>query len=110
MKQYVIDELRPDEIAKILAYLQNHCEQGGLQNIFWIEIPEEILSKTQAGHGACGPHCAAVELHSDKVVFEFLIRGRKKIRCECVGYATPSQREFIMDFADNLLNTALSDA
>lgn len=110
MKQYVIDELKPEEVAKILSYLENHCDQGGLQNIFWLEIPENMLSGVQAGHTSCGPHCSAVEVHSDKVIFELLVRGRKKIRCECVGYATPSQRDFIIDFADTLLITALSDA
>ncbi len=110
MKQYVIDELQPGEIAKIVAYLENHCDQGGLQNIFWLEIPRDILTAVQAGHDSCGPHCSAVEVHSDKVVFELLVRGRKRIRCECVGYATRPQRDFIIDFADNLFYTALSDA
>ncbi len=110
MKQYVIDELRPDEIAKVVSYLENHCDQGGLQNIFWLEIPKEMLSGVQAIHASCGPHCSAVEVHSDRVIFELLVRGRKKIRCECVSYANRPQRDYIIDFADNLLNTVLSDA
>ena len=31
---------------------------------------------------------------------ELLVRARGKIRCSCVSYATPAQREYIVDYLD----------
>jgi hypothetical protein len=39
----------------------------------------------------------------DFVRFEFLIRSRETMRCACIGYATRVQRDFILAFADRLV-------
>ena len=39
----------------------------------------------------------------DFVRFEFLIRSRETMRCTCIGYATRQQRDFILAFADRLV-------
>ena len=35
--------------------------------------------------------------------FEFLIRSREKMRCTCIDYATRQQRDFILAYADRLV-------
>jgi len=37
------------------------------------------------------------------VRFEFLIRSEKTMRCPCIAYATRQQRDFILAFADRLV-------
>ena len=37
------------------------------------------------------------------VRFEFLIRSDQTMRCACIGYATRQQRDFILDYADRLV-------
>ncbi|HID98069.1 MAG TPA: hypothetical protein EYP57_07775 [Thermodesulfobacteriaceae bacterium] len=104
MRQYVIDELRPAELDRIKDYLDNYCERSDIGSIFWLRIPDDMLTSVQSGHVDCRPHYAAVELGDRFVNFEMLIRSREKIRCNCVAFATPEQRDFILSFADAMLD------
>ncbi len=104
MRQYVVDELRADEVEKIKEYLDEHCDLSDMVGLYWLKIPDDILSQTQYEHKNCQPHCAAIELGNKWVKFEMLVRSRQKIRCECVCYATPQQRTFLLSFVDNLLD------
>lgn len=103
MRQYMIDELRQEELNRIKNYLEFNCEASELDGLYWLHIPENYLNKTQLEHKACMPYSAAIELGGSWVKFEMLIRSRKKIRCNCVALATNEQRQFILEFADRLL-------
>ncbi len=103
MRQYVIDELGKDAIERIRNYLEGHCEASGLNNIFWLQMPDDILSPEQYAHKACQPHCAGIEIGDKFVSFEMLIRSRNSLKCNCISYATPQQRQFILSFADRLI-------
>jgi hypothetical protein len=103
MRQYMVDELRQEELDRIRNYLDLNCEPSGLGGLYWLHIPEACLSKTQLEHKTCMPFCAAIETGGSWVKFEMLIRSRKKIRCDCVAFATSGQRQFILEFADRLL-------
>ncbi len=103
MQQYVVDELRENEIQRILAYLEKNCEKSELDNLFWLTLPDDILTPIQYQHRDCSPFCIGIEVNEDKVIFEMLVRSRKKLRCNCISYATGQQRQFILNFADILL-------
>ena len=103
MRQYVVDELRADEVEKIKEYLDKCCDLSDMVGLYWLKIPDDILSPTQYEHKSCRPHCAAIELGDKWVKFEMLIRSRQKIRCECVSYATIQQRTFLLSFVDKLM-------
>ncbi|MDD3553970.1 MAG: hypothetical protein PHC35_05560 [Deltaproteobacteria bacterium] len=104
MRQYVIDELRPSEIDRIRTYLAKHCEMSDLDDFYWLLLPEDTLSEVQKGHVAsCGPFGVGVQIGRDRLVIEFLVRSRKKIRCNCIAFANHSQRDFILAFADELV-------
>ena len=45
----------------------------------------------------------AVNLTRKQVAFELLIRSSQVLRCNCIGYATPKQRDHILHFADDML-------
>lgn len=106
MRQYVIDELRPEEVARIKTYLDEHCEASDLGGLYWLGLPDDLLSPRQYEHVDCKPHCLAVELGDRWVKFEMLVRSRQRIRCSCVALATQQQRTFLLKFADHLLETA----
>ncbi len=105
MKQYVIDQLRETDHKLIHEYLQKHGETTSLREIFWISLPEELYSATQKEHKACHPYYFAVNLSWTQAAFEFLIRSRQIMRCACIGYASREQRDHIMGFADDMLET-----
>ena len=48
MKQYVIDELRPEDHKKIKAYLEENFGPASVAGIYWIPLAEDMLSIWQS--------------------------------------------------------------
>jgi hypothetical protein len=103
MRQYLLDEISKTDIPRIRDYLSSHAQASGLADIWWVNINTDLLSPGQFEHRNCAPFRFAVELGGDFVRFEFLIRSQKTLRCSCIDYATRQQRDFIMAFADRLV-------
>ena len=103
MRQYLLDEIRRPDISRIRDYLHEHAQPSGLEGIWWVELADDLLSDTQQSHPQCRPFIFGIELGKDFLKFEFLIRSRQTMRCPCIGYATRGQRDFILAFADRLV-------
>jgi hypothetical protein len=103
MRQYQLDEIAKPDIPRIREYLNAHAEASRLNDIWWVDVPEDLLSPEQFEHRDCRPFRFAVELGDDFVRLEFLIRSQQTMRCACIGYATRQQRDFILAFADRLV-------
>ena len=107
MKQYVIDELRPDDYKKIKDYLEEHFGPSTVDGIYWIPLDEDLLSEVQAEHAECRPFYFAIDLEPNLMACEFLIRTRTKVRCSCIRYATERQRNWIVQFADTVFENLM---
>jgi len=105
MKQYVIDELRPEDYQSVKAYLEENFSSSDMDGIYWIQLDQTILSKTQTEHADCQPFYFAVDLESNLVAFELLIRTKKRIRCDCMSYASEKQRNWLIRLADSIFDT-----
>jgi hypothetical protein len=103
MRQYILDEISRGDIPRIRDYLKEHAIASGLEDIWWVDLQEDLLSPQQFDHQECRPFRFAVEVGENFVRFEFLIRSRQTMRCACIGYATRQQRDFILAFADRLV-------
>jgi hypothetical protein len=103
MRQYQLDEIARKDIPRVREYLHEHAVAAGLEDIWWVDLPEDLLSPEQFEHRDCRPFRFAVELGDNFVRFEFLIRSLQTMRCSCIGYATRVQRDFILAFADRLV-------
>lgn len=103
MRGYLIDELSPSKIEEIREFLGEHAIGSSLDQIFWVRIPDDLLSEIQFQHSKCKPHVFAVELGQDWVKLELFVRTLKSLRCECPGYCTGQQRNFILNFADGMI-------
>ena len=103
MKQYVIDQLRESDYEKILGFLQKNADASEFDDIFWLMLPTELYSDTQMEHQQCRPFCSAVNLSIKQVDFELLIRSRKILRCSCIHYADKKQMDYIISYADRML-------
>jgi hypothetical protein len=103
MKQYVIDQLRETDYEQILEFLNERADKTALDGMYWVNLPEHLHSSIQREHTQCRPHYFAVNLDYRRVAFELLIRSRRIIRCNCISYATPEQREYILGYADDML-------
>ena len=103
MKQYVIDGLRPQDYTKLQDYLDEHFEVSPLGGIYWIELPIDILTPMQKEHKDCKPHVFALVLENDSLSAELLVRIKTSIKCDCMGYATQKQREWVIQKMDLIL-------
>ena len=74
-----------------------------MEGLYWIELPQDILSETQKNHNDCAPYCLGVELENRCVRFELLVRSNTNLHCDCIAHATSQQRQFVLDFVDTML-------
>lgn len=103
MKQYLIDELRPEDHRLIKAHLDQHYASAALEGIYRVMLAPGQLTATQAAHDTCKPHFMALELHPDRLACELLVRSATRIRCDCIAYATETQRDWLMAKIDGML-------
>jgi hypothetical protein len=99
----MLDEIARSDLPRVREYLNERAAASSLADIWWVDLPEDLLSPEQFGHQQCRPFRFAVELGENFVRFEFLIRSREKMRCTCIDYATRPQRDFILGYADRLV-------
>lgn len=103
MKQYVIDGLSLKDYTALKAYLDEHLETAPIGGIYWLELEETLLTPLQASHRECYPHVFALMLEEPYLSCELLVRIKNNIKCECMGYATKDQRDWLVNWTDALL-------
>ena len=103
MRSYLIDELNALDIEKIVSFLNENATHSKLDRLYWVRIPEDLLSGVQFEHRDCQPHAFAVEVGNDWVKLEFFIRSMKKMQCTCPAYCTGQQQKFVINFALQML-------
>ncbi len=102
MKQYVLDELRPEDHEKIKAFLEARYAVSGFADLYWVPVAEALLNETQRAHHECGPFYMALELFADRLVCELLVRARQRIHCLCIQYADEAQRNWLIKLIDDM--------
>ena len=105
MKHYRIDELRPNDLEKLKAHLDEQYGPCQVEDLYWVPLEDHLLDEVQKTHSGCQPFCFAVELGPNEIAFELLIRTRNRVRCDCIRYANPVQRDYIIQFADAIFKT-----
>ncbi len=100
MKQYVIDELRPQDYHKIKEYLDKAHGRAELGGIYWVPLAAARLTDIQQQHTDCQPFFFAIDLQEDRLALELLVRTKNRVRCTCIGYAAQDQRTWMMDRVD----------
>lgn len=100
MKQYVIDEIRPEDHHKIKQYLDASYGPVEMGGVYWVPLTAEVLTEIQHTHTDCQPFYFAIELEEKRLALELLVRTKNRIRCVCIGYASSEQRIWIMEVVD----------
>ncbi len=104
MKQYVVDQLSRDDIGKLKPYLDAHLHRPTVEGIYWLILESDQLNAEQQAHPDCGAFYVAVELESDRLVCELLVRSSKRIRCSCIQYADAEQSCWVIGIVDAILD------
>lgn len=105
MKQYVIDELRPEDHQRIKDYLDAHFGQAEMETLYWIPLEPSLYSTDQRKHADCHPLYLAVQLTPASITVELLIRTKNRIRCDCMRYADEAQMKWAIGFVDAIFET-----
>jgi hypothetical protein len=100
MKQYVIDELRPEDYQKIKAYLDANFSVAGFEGLYWLPLDEAAYEGAQAEHADCQPFYFALELTPERLACELLVRTNNRMKCECIRYATTDQIDWLIRSVD----------
>lgn len=100
MKQYVIDEIRFHDYEKLKAYFDKNVGVSSMEGVYWIELNEDMLTDVQKAHTDCKPFYMAIELEETRLSGELLVRTQNRIRCDCIHYATPEQRNYFIAVID----------
>ncbi|MEJ2158546.1 MAG: hypothetical protein P8X96_24745 [Desulfobacteraceae bacterium] len=100
MKQYVIDELRPDDYRKIKEYLDANFSVDGYEGLYWLLLDETAYADVQKDHTDCQPFYFALELTSRQLACELLVRTNNQMKCKCIRYATADQINWLVRSLD----------
>lgn len=104
MRSVVLDELRPPDVEAIRERLAKTLTASRLPDVFWLELPPDLLTPEQTAHkDRCGPFRAALILEEGGLHLELLVRSHASLHCTCTGYATKAQRDFLLSFLDRLV-------
>ena len=81
MRWYGIDDITEEDTAKLAATLTEMELTSGMDGLFWLPVPAEMLSPVQQEHvESCGPHVMGLEVEENFVRLELLVRARSRMR------------------------------
>ncbi|MGE9986049.1 hypothetical protein [Desulfovibrio sp. SGI.169] len=104
MRWYVVDDLSAGETARLAQALRDMEFSSGVDSLYWLPVPENLLSPVQRKHAVdCGPHALGLELEEHSLRLELLVRARGRLRCDCVHYAGPELRARMIAYLDQLM-------
>jgi hypothetical protein len=104
MKQYVIDELRPEDCRKIKGYLDNHFGPPDMGEIYWVPLDVSLYTKEQKAHTRCHPLYLVIHLEPASLAAELLVRTRNRVRCDCIRYVNEEQMNWFISFVDSIFS------
>ena len=104
MKQYLIDEIRLQDLGKLKAYLDDTFGESGIDGLYWLPLDEACFNDVQRDHEACAPFFMALELGEDRLSAELLVRTRSRVRCDCMHYADERQRSWLVQTVDAIFD------
>lgn len=90
-------------MRKIRGYLLEHARPSEIEDLFWLEIPGDLLSATQIDHGDCRPHVFAVEVGESWVKAEVFVRSMQTMRCDCQQYGTEEQIHYLIRWMQSMI-------
>ncbi len=103
MRSIVFDELPSADLDKLAGHLAANCRTSALPEVFWLDLPPDLLTAEQSAHQDCGPQRVALILENDSLRCELLVRSRSSLRCSCTAYANQEQRRYLLEFLDRLV-------
>lgn len=104
MRYYLVDEISEPDMQKLRKHLNNTAIKSGLDDMYWVELPGEFLTRTQADHASCRPHVFGLELGKSYLKAELFVRNRNHFGCSCQQYCDDRQSGYVINLISNMIN------
>lgn len=109
MRSLVFDELMEPEIKAVLDFLDREAVSSGLENLYWLPLPQDLWNPAQVQAAEAGgedwsdseSYRTAIEVGPDWVRFELLVRSESILNLGG-GQADECQAMHILRWADNM--------
>lgn len=108
MRSYLVEDIFDEDYDKIRDALNELEVNGPIEDIYYLPLPQSLLQQEQKDHlTECGPYFMALETvqvpAGNSLKLEMLVRGKNKMRCSCICYATPEQRRHMIEYLDQFI-------
>jgi hypothetical protein len=103
MRYFVIDEISKADMEKLNNHLKDLATKSGLDGVYWIHFPDDLLDEPQVQHRSCQPHVFGLELSGNSLKAELFVRSRNQFGCSCQQYCDDRQNTYVIDFVLNLV-------
>ena len=103
MRHLLFDEISSSDMERLEKHLQQHAEAGPIDQVYFVEFPDDLLAGDQRIHENCRPYCFALETGKSWIKIELLVRSRNTLHCSCIQYTNREQTDFILRFSERLI-------
>jgi len=104
LRYYLIDEISKSELKKLRNHLNDRAIKSGLDDLYWVEFPDDLLTSIQSEHDSCKPYVFGLELSVGSLKAELFVRNRSQFGCACQQYCNDRQKNYVIDFVLNIIN------
>ena len=104
MRQLLIDELVAGDMDRIREWLDTGAVKSSMQDLYWVDLPPDLLDPGQFEEKGDHPFSFAVEVGDCWAKFEFLVRSRHNMNSLHIRYANDAQQKFILNFCHKLIS------
>lgn len=104
MKEEILFPCSVVQLAKIKSYFNQLEFASSIPDLYWLPVPEEMLTELQADHlASCGPYALALEITDEGLVLEALVRAQNQLHCECIAFADEQLVQHMRDYLNLIL-------
>ena len=105
MEEEIIIPCSPTQKTELKKYLGQLEFTSSIPDLYWLPVPEEMLSKLQLEHlDSCGPYALALDTEGEEMVLETLVRAQNQLHCECIAFASEGLVQHMLDYLCLIIN------
>lgn len=104
IKEEILFPCSAVQLDKIKAYFTQLEFSSSIPGLYWLPVPEEMLTNVQTEHLiSCGPYALALEITKEGLILETLVRAQNQLHCGCISFATEQLAQHMLNYLNLIL-------
>ena len=103
MRSYLVDDIDNKQMERFKTALRKKGFSEPIEGIFHLPLPQKLLSNEQKKHNECSKHYLALEIGTNEIRLELLVRSSSRLHCSCTQFADSRQQEYMQNMLEELL-------